>query len=168
MSFIRRQESIASDFWILHQVCNDNSTIFTFRIIYMSPEIIYLLVGIIALVIGGVLGMYIQKLQTKSHESVWVEREHQLNQSVTNLNEKLIIENEEKRQLQNEKEQLGNQIVRYQADLENLQRINSEQKEEVEKLQEKFTKEFENLANKILDEKSEKFTKQNKVNIEIY
>ena len=30
----------------------------------------------------------------------------------------------------------------------------------------KFTKEFENLANKILDEKSTKFTKQNKENIQ--
>jgi DNA recombination protein RmuC len=29
-----------------------------------------------------------------------------------------------------------------------------QKKDEVEKLQEKFTKEFENLANKILDEKS--------------
>ncbi|MEM1257201.1 MAG: DNA recombination protein RmuC [Bacteroidota bacterium] len=132
----------------------------------MDSELIYLFVGIIALVLGGVLGMYIQKLKTKSNESVWEERENQLNQSVTNLNEKLIGENEEKRQIQNEKEQLGNQIVRYQADLENLQRVNSEQKEEVEKLQEKFTKEFENLANKILEEKSEKFTKQNKFNIE--
>ena len=35
---------------------------------------------------------------------------------------------------------------------------------DIEKLQDKFTKEFENLANKILDEKSEKFTKKNKEN----
>jgi DNA recombination protein RmuC len=33
------------------------------------------------------------------------------------------------------------------------------------KLQEKFTKEFENLANKILEEKSNKFTEQNKENM---
>ncbi len=33
-------------------------------------------------------------------------------------------------------------------------------------MQEKFTKEFENLANKILDEKSSKFTLQNKENID--
>ncbi|MEM1339085.1 MAG: DNA recombination protein RmuC [Bacteroidota bacterium] len=132
----------------------------------MSSEFIYVLVGIIALVLGVVLGMYIQKLKTKSNKSVWEEREHQLKQTIVSSNEKLIAENEEKRRIQNEKEQLGNQVVRYQADLENLQRINSEQKEEVAQLQEKFTKEFENLANKILEEKSEKFTRQNKVNIE--
>ncbi|MCC6684720.1 MAG: DNA recombination protein RmuC, partial [Bacteroidia bacterium] len=37
---------------------------------------------------------------------------------------------------------------------------------ELQQLQEKFTKEFENLANKILDEKSQKFTEQNKQNID--
>lgn len=48
----------------------------------------------------------------------------------------------------------------------NLQeRLDSQQKETLA-LQEKFTVEFENLANKILEEKSEKFTKQNKVNLE--
>jgi len=41
-----------------------------------------------------------------------------------------------------------------------------EQKEETEKLREKFSIEFENLANKILDEKSRKFTEQNKENLD--
>ena len=40
-----------------------------------------------------------------------------------------------------------------------------EQRREIEELQEKFTKEFENLANKILEEKSTKFTEQNRENI---
>ena len=42
-----------------------------------------------------------------------------------------------------------------------------EQKKEVTQLQNKFSKEFENLANKILDEKSEKFTKQNRKNLDL-
>ncbi len=133
----------------------------------MSQELIFVLLGVVAIGIGVAVGLYIQKLKTKSTESVWEEREQQLNQSIASLNEKLIAENEEKRQIQTEKEQLGNQVVRYQADLENLQRINSEQKEEVEKLQEKFTRDFENLANKILDEKSTKFTEQNQKNIKL-
>ena len=133
----------------------------------MNSELVYLLIGILGLIIGVLLGIYIQTLKTKSNESVWQEREQQLNQSIASLNEKLFSENEEKRQLQSEKEQQGNQIVRLHADMENLQRINTEQKEEVEKLQEKFTKEFENLANKILDEKSSKFTEQNQKNIKL-
>jgi len=41
------------------------------------------------------------------------------------------------------------------------------QKQELEQLQNRFTKEFENLANKILDEKSAKFTEQNRQNLDI-
>lgn len=131
----------------------------------MSTELIYVLVGLIAAGMGLFLGIYIQKLRTKSNESVWAERERQLNTSIASLNEKLLGENEEKRALQHEKEDLGQRLVRLEGINDNLQRINTEQKEEVEKLQEKFTKEFENLANKILDEKSTKFTEQNQKNI---
>lgn len=132
----------------------------------MSTELTFIIIGIITLAIGLFVGMYIQKLKTKSTEGVWGEREQQLNATIKSLNDKLLLSDEEQKQLQREKEQQSNQLVRYQADLENLQLKNKEQKEEVEKLQEKFTKEFENLANKILDEKSEKFTKSNKENIE--
>ncbi len=48
------------------------------------------------------------------------------------------------------------------ADYKNLQEKLSEQKGELENIQEKFTKEFENLANKIFEEKGNKFTEQNK------
>lgn len=131
----------------------------------MSLEIIYSIVGAIALFSGLSLGRYLQKLKTRSKESVWNERERQLHHSLEALNQKLLQSEAEKKHLQSEKEQQGNQLVRYQADMENLQRINTEQKETVAQLQEKFTKEFENLANKILDEKSHKFTEQNHKNI---
>ena len=42
----------------------------------------------------------------------------------------------------------------------------NEQKQEFEELNKRFNTEFENLANKILDEKSKKFTDQNKENLE--
>ncbi|REJ81364.1 MAG: DNA recombination protein RmuC [Bacteroidetes bacterium] len=42
-----------------------------------------------------------------------------------------------------------------------------EQKAEIEKIQEKFKAEFENLAAKILEEKSKKFTEQNRENLDI-
>ena len=42
-----------------------------------------------------------------------------------------------------------------------------DQKEQLESLQEKFTKEFELVANKILDEKTSKFTDQNKKNLDV-
>lgn len=41
-----------------------------------------------------------------------------------------------------------------------------EQKDEIEKLNERFQKEFENIANRILDDKSKRFTEQNKSNLD--
>nr|WP_298999184.1 DNA recombination protein RmuC [uncultured Allomuricauda sp.] len=132
----------------------------------MSTELIFVLIGLLALIGGVLLGMYVQKLKTKSVESVWEERESQLNSNISMLNQNLIDSDEGRRQLQSEKELQSNQIVRYQADLENLQQKHAEQKQELEQLQEKFTKDFEILANKILEDKSKKFTESNKQNIE--
>ena len=132
----------------------------------MSTELIFVLIGVVALIAGSFLGMYLQKLKTKSTESVWKERETQLSHTISGLDEKLVNSEEKNNQLQSEKELQSNQIVRYQADLENLQQKHAEQKEELEKLQEKFTKDFEILANKILEDKSKKFTESNKQNIE--
>ncbi|WP_282133721.1 DNA recombination protein RmuC [Cellulophaga baltica] len=142
----------------------------------MNEYIIYFLIASVGIGIGFFLGNYIQKLKTTSSQSALIAREEHLRINNTSLEQKLSQAEEtiaeirslaelDKNELRNEKELLGNQITRYQADLENLQLKNTEQKEEVEKLQEKFTKEFENLANKILDEKSSKFTEQNKENI---
>ena len=131
----------------------------------MNVYLIYLLIGLICLAAGYFLGNYIQKLKTQSNQSTLEEREQQLRSNLTLLEGRLSDSEDYKTQLQQEKEILGNQIVRYESDMENLQLKNSEQKEEVEKLQEKFTKEFENLANKILEEKSLKFTERNEKNI---
>lgn len=67
--------------------------------------------------------------------------------------------------LRKEKEQLLVELTQRNSALQFLEQKLAEQKEEVGKLQEKFTKEFENLANRILDEKSAKFTLQNKENL---
>ena len=126
----------------------------------------YLLTGATFLLIGYFLGSYIRQLKTKSSQSVWKEQEKYLTQRLENYDGQLHQEKEEKLKLRSEKEALGLKLTRYEADMENLQLRNKEQKEEIDKIQEKFTKEFENLANKILDEKSNKFTKQNKENLE--
>ncbi|MGB5555112.1 MAG: DNA recombination protein RmuC, partial [Flavobacteriaceae bacterium] len=131
----------------------------------MNEYLIYLIVGLICLAVGYFLGNYIQGLKTKSSQSRLTEELRQLEINKTELENRNLSVEKEKDELRSEKERLGNQIVRYQADLENMELKNLEQKEEVEKLQEKFTKEFENLANKILEEKSLKFTERNEKNI---
>ena len=126
----------------------------------------YLITGASFLLIGYFLGSYIRQLKTKSNRSVWKEQEKYLSARVENYEDLLRQEKEEREKIRSEKEDLGLKLTRYEVDMENLQQRNKEQKEEIDKIQEKFTKEFENLANKILDEKSSKFTKQNKENLE--
>lgn len=82
-----------------------------------------------------------------------------------------VLQNESVR-AQNEKERLEfvslNALLAQQETTNlNLQEKLNMQKQELEQLQQKFTKEFENLANKILDEKSQKFTEQNKNQLDI-
>ncbi len=125
----------------------------------MSTVLIYFIIGVLALVLGLLVGMYIQKLKTKSNESVWNDRGEKANQEIASLKMEL-------KEIQERKSELEIALAREESKSGNLGEKLVEQKQELEKLQEKFTKEFENLANKILDEKSEKFTKSNKENIE--
>lgn len=129
-------------------------------------SLIILAIGIIvAFLIGIFLGKILWKSQLSSVTSTMEERNNQIESQLEQSrreNEKLKTEIEEKR---TEKEHVQNELTRKNADFENLYIKNEEQKAEVEKLNEKFSKEFENLANRILDEKSEKFTLQNKENI---
>lgn len=66
----------------------------------------------------------------------------------------------------NQKEQeLNIKLTQSQDTVYHLKEKLATQQQEYKALQEKFTKDFELLANKILEEKSSKFTEQNKVNI---
>ncbi|MFT6865511.1 MAG: DNA recombination protein RmuC [Cyclobacteriaceae bacterium] len=80
------------------------------------------------------------------------------NEEFRNLNDQLISEREKVILLSGDKSRL-------EANYKNLQERLEEQKKEVNQLQEKFAFEFKNLANEILEEKSKKFTDQNKINI---
>jgi DNA recombination protein RmuC len=72
----------------------------------------------------------------------------------------------EKETIRAERERLAVILSRKESDFDHLQIRQQEQKEEFADLQAKFTKEFENLANKIFEEKSTKFTAQNKENMD--
>ena len=73
---------------------------------------------------------------------------------------------EEVQKLREDKEYLTIANTKNATENNNLKEKLALHKEETEKLQEKFTKEFENLANKILEEKSTKFTEKNKENMQ--
>jgi DNA recombination protein RmuC len=136
----------------------------------------FLLVFIFALAIGVFIGklLFSARFQSEkvSLEEKLIASNGQLNQQKeqfltekNNFEKQLEVSNSEKENIRNEKDSLAIQLSKKEVDFENLWERNKEQKDEVEKLQEKFTKEFENLANKILDEKSNKFTEQNNLNM---
>ena len=73
-----------------------------------------------------------------------------------------------KRDLENERQKVleaNNSLAAAEADYRNIQEKLQDQKRELENLNEKFTAQFKNLANDIFEEKSKKFTDQNKSNM---
>ena len=135
----------------------------------MSNLFPFLLLFIVALAIGVFIGKLIFSAKSQSEKDFLEEKLNDLKEQSlverTAFDKQLQQAGQEKESIRSEKEAINIQLTKKEVDFENLWQRNKEQKEEVEKLQEKFTKEFENLANKILDEKSNKFTEQNKENM---
>ena len=132
----------------------------------MDGSIWYWIGGTILAALSFFLGWYIERLKNASRLSSWQEREKLQAQNFNALEGRMAVLQEEASSLRLEKERLNRELAKYEADMRNLETRLAEQKSETEDLQEKFTKEFENLANKILEDKSTKFTAQNKENIE--
>lgn len=115
------------------------------------------------------LGFLIGKLLSSSQSSATLaqkeEQIRQLTQQVTSGQQHWQTAQAEKETLRTEREALALQLTKKEVDFSNLVERNKEYRQEVEQLQEKFTKEFELLAQKILEEKTTKFTEQNKENL---
>lgn len=62
--------------------------------------------------------------------------------------------------------EVNKKLATVESDKQHITSQLSEQKNDIEKLQEKFSMEFKNLANEILEEKTKKFTEQNKTNLD--
>ncbi|RAK24942.1 DNA recombination protein RmuC [Flavobacterium aquaticum] len=142
----------------------------------MSQTLLVLAAFIIALGIGIFIGKILFSAKSQSEKSGLEERIKGLLGQIEQLKIQFQTErnqfeksfaqlSSEKENLQKEKESLAIHLAKKENDFDNLLERNKEQKQEVEQLQEKFTKEFENLANKILEEKTVKFTEQNKENL---
>lgn len=129
-------------------------------------------------IIGGIIGAVILYFIVKSSHiprTVFDDLNQNYIRTVADIkninfkNEELAAENSvlksELIHLQNEKQDLIILRSELSSKNENLQTLLETQKEEVAKMQELAKSEFQNLANKILDEKSEKFTALNQNNL---
>lgn len=137
-----------------------------------------LIIVILVTVMSFALGWYLRLLKSKGNIAQLQERVHQLqiqNDEVKQQRQEQALAEQkqhnslvtELKEIRREKEFLNTELARRNTSFENLQAQLVSQKKEVHQLQEKFGLEFENLANKILEEKSNKFTKQNSDNLKL-
>ena len=131
----------------------------------MNDNLILILAILVSAAIGGYLGMLFSRLRTKSEQSTLEERQNQMHHTIEELKQTLNKIENEREEIRREKEFLNSELARRNAEYENLQTQNLKRDEELAKQQEQLRKDFEIMASKILDEKSEKFTLQNKENI---
>jgi DNA recombination protein RmuC len=138
----------------------------------MTEIITYLFIAIVFALIGMFIGKLLSKLNfekdktaLEKEKSTLEERLILLQQSKENTENNFIESQIALKNNQLEKEKLITTNARQDSEIQILQIKLTENKGEVEKLNEKFTKEFENLATKILDENSTKFKTQNRESI---
>ncbi|MCS6934047.1 MAG: DNA recombination protein RmuC [Chitinophagales bacterium] len=130
-------------------------------------DIIFLIAGVLA----GALAAYLYLKNKYAAATIALQQK-------TDWLEKTLTEQKEEHRQQAEKyesiirderqrvEMLHAELSALRTERENLNQRLAEQKNELQQTHEKLTKEFENLANRILDEKAQKFTQQNQTNLE--
>jgi DNA recombination protein RmuC len=131
----------------------------------MNDNIILILAILFSGGIGAYIGITISKLKSKSDQSTLKERQNQLSITIAELKQNLTKIESEREDIRREKELLNAELIRKKSEYEILQQHNLKRDQELAKQQEQLRKDFELMATKILDEKSEKFTLQNKENI---
>lgn len=139
-------------------------------------ELLYIVFGAAA---GFAAAWFLSNSKSKNLQEK-AEQANSLNNELIELNSELKVKEERLNHLSEDlrvyKEELSrkdNELINLQrnlagreSDLKHLNERLTENKKEVEDLQSKFKIEFENLANKILEENTGKFTKQNKENLD--
>ena len=131
-------------------------------------DIVYLIVGIAIGVIATWLILK-SKFSTVSIDPRTVELDRENAKLTAQLNSIIAERKKSDDQLivlQNTSIDLNKKLSAKEAEMIGLEKRLLENKAELENLQEQFKKEFENLANKIFEEKSKKFTEQNKTQID--
>jgi len=142
----------------------------------MNIDFLYLVIG---LLIGGLSSFLVTKFWIRSRRVLTTEEKNELDRQISELESGVKLGEERYSHAQTEKEELETKLEKERQDIIELNKNNStllaindgleeklkSQKEELDKLQERFKVEFKNLANDILEEKTKKFTDQNKTNL---
>ena len=131
----------------------------------MGIELVYLIIGVL---LGGLVGWWRAKSQATrgmlTEEEV--EEDYILRQMYVDIKSQLASLKEEFTALQNDYILVSKALAAKEQYAENLVNKVKEQEIQAAQLQQRFQTEFENIANRLLDEKSRVFTSQNQTNIE--
>jgi DNA recombination protein RmuC len=140
-------------------------------------DIIFLFIGI---GVGAGIGWFSAKSKYKQNipagsdsiESLMIQLKEISLETARAKEGKLLLEKslmESKEELSSERkksEELTKQVTQAVTDNKNISVRFGEQKIEMEEMNKRLTSEFQNIANSILDEKTKKFTEQNKSNLD--
>jgi DNA recombination protein RmuC len=124
---------------------------------------------IIGLIVGFAFAFFYLKAKGESGLGAAAEKAKLLEANVVELkNELRLLADNYEGKLREERgrvEKLKEDLSATKADNSNLHQKLLEQKAEVDELNQRFAKEFENLANRIMDDKGKKFTELNETQI---
>jgi len=126
-------------------------------------DFIYLIIG---LAFGAVI---VWLLIRNQHTGTTQQLSAQISAEIEKNKQLHVLAEERKRELEQERNranELNKNLAATEADYRNLEEKLKERKKELEELQHQFSVQFKNLANDIFEEKSKKFTDQNKSNIQ--
>lgn len=138
------------------------------------------IIVIIALAVGIILGFLMRGFQLISQYGSKPEEVHQIKESLKKaeletekLQERALRLQEDKSHFEEKlsaaaqrNEQLSTVNATLEADFKHIEKKLADQKAEIAEMHQRMTEQFKNLANEILDEKSKKFTDQNKTQID--
>jgi DNA recombination protein RmuC len=134
-------------------------------------EIAYLFTG---LILGAVLSYLFFKNKFSNNTGVSTEEFNRVDREKERLQTQVNFISEERdkisAELMQEREKLlaaNNRLAKAEEAFKNQNEKLANQKAEIEELQKKFTLEFENIANKIFEEKGKKFTEFNKNQLDV-
>jgi DNA recombination protein RmuC len=131
----------------------------------MNDTLILFFAIVVSTGIGAFFGLRFAQLKSKGDKSALEERQLQMNATISDLKETIEKVETEREDIRKEKDFLSKELSRRNTEFEHLQEQNLKRDEELVKQQEQLRKDFELMGSKILDEKSEKFTLQNRENI---
>lgn len=132
----------------------------------MSTEILYLFFGLLVLLLGGFIGNLLARLKYKTESERLNAQLEFTTQREENLTKNIETISDERNTLRKDKEELNIQLTRLTSEYEALAVALEKEKQRFATFEKDFNDKFENLAHKIILDKTAKFTDLNKENIE--